>query len=208
MVEKFAHLTSQILNQASAEGRLIENPSEVELRSMAEGEPGVRRTVYDSLVAESEPTSRAAAFTQNSVDHPFGEEELQLLAQCEEAMSRERLILLDRVVGQEGNVAVRLILPQKLAHVAYGGGKLLSPPRGEVDEATHHILMFSDSSFESNKTRPLPQKDITIRLAMLDESRVIKIVRNSTYIGEYKKGVFAAEDWRAKSRGGIFLHAG
>ena len=208
MVEKFALLVSQILNRASAEGRLIENPSEAELRSMAEGEPGVRRTVYDSLVADSEPTSRAAAFTQNSVDHPFDEEELQLLAQCEEAMSRERLILLDRVVGQEDNVAVRLILPQKLAHVAYGGGKLLSPSRGTIEEPTHHILMFSDSSFESNKTKPLPQKDITIRLAMLDESRVIKIVRNSTYIGEYKKGVFAAEDWRAKSRGGIFLHAG
>lgn len=34
-------------------------------------------------------------------------------------------------------------------------------------------------------------------------------MRNSNYIGEYKKGVFAAEDWVAKTRrGGIFLHAG
>lgn len=33
--------------------------------------------------------------------------------------------------------------------------------------------------------------------------------RNGTYIGEYKKGVFAAEDWVTKTRrGGIFLHAG
>jgi phosphoenolpyruvate carboxykinase (ATP) len=43
---------------------------------------------------------------------------------------------------------------------------------------------------------------------MLEDGRVIKIVRNSNYIGEYKKGVFAAEDWAAKKRGGIFLHAG
>ncbi|GAI56568.1 unnamed protein product, partial [marine sediment metagenome] len=57
--------------------------------------------------------------------------------------------------------------------------------------------------------KPLPQKDITIRLAMLSNGRIIKIVRNSNYIGEYKKGVFASEDWARKTFGdGIFLHAG
>jgi phosphoenolpyruvate carboxykinase (ATP) len=46
-------------------------------------------------------------------------------------------------------------------------------------------------------------------LAMLEDGEVVKIVRNSNYIGEFKKGVFAAEDWTAKTRrGGIFLHAG
>ncbi len=56
---------------------------------------------------------------------------------------------------------------------------------------------------------PLPEKDITIRLALLDDGRVIKVVRNSNYVGEYKKGVFASEDWAAKTRrGGIFLHTG
>ncbi len=69
--------------------------------------------------------------------------------------------------------------------------------------------MFADEAFESNKSKPLPNKDITIRLAMLDDGRVVKVVRNSNYIGEYKKGVFAAEDWTAKTKkGGIFLHAG
>jgi phosphoenolpyruvate carboxykinase (ATP) len=44
---------------------------------------------------------------------------------------------------------------------------------------------------------------------MLDDGRFVKIIRNGNYIGEYKKGVFAAEDWAAKTRrGGIFLHAG
>ena len=55
----------------------------------------------------------------------------------------------------------------------------------------------------------MPQKDITIRLAMLKDGRYVKIIRNGNYIGEFKKGVFAAEDWAAKTRkGGIFLHAG
>jgi Phosphoenolpyruvate carboxykinase. len=70
------------------------------------------------------------------------------------------------------------------------------------------MIMFADDAFEANKSKPLSQKDITIRLAMLDDGRVIKITRNSNYIGEYKKGVFASEDWSAKRRGGIFLHAG
>jgi len=41
---------------------------------------------------------------------------------------------------------------------------------------------------------------------MLPDGRVVKIVRNSNYIGEYKKGVFASEDWAAKTKkGGIFF---
>jgi len=44
---------------------------------------------------------------------------------------------------------------------------------------------------------------------MLPDGRYVKIIRNGNYIGEYKKGVFAAEDWMAKTkRGGIFLHTG
>ena len=70
-------------------------------------------------------------------------------------------------------------------------------------------MFFADDAFETNKSKPLPQKDITIRLAMLEDGRYVKIIRNGNYIGEYKKGVFAAEDWFAKRSGkGIFLHAG
>jgi phosphoenolpyruvate carboxykinase (ATP) len=44
---------------------------------------------------------------------------------------------------------------------------------------------------------------------MLEEGKVVKVIRNGNYIGEYKKGVFAAEDWTQKAYGqGIFLHAG
>jgi len=125
-------------------------------------------------------------------------------------LAREKLIQLDRVVGDgTSGITVRLIVPERLAHVAYGGGNLFIPPQGKVEFPTYQILMFTDESFETNRLKPLPQKDITIRLAMLPHGKVIKIIRNSNYIGEYKKGVFAAEDWVAKTkRGGIFLHAG
>ena len=209
-LEQFARTAERIRKKAVEENRLISNPSYEELRLLLENEPGIRKTIYGNFVAESEPTSRAAMFTQNSPDYPFGEEERGLLVQCEKALAQERLISIDRVVGNESSeTTVRLIIPERFAHVAYGGGNLLMPLRREVKQPTYQILFFADEAFEANKSKLLPQKDIAIRLAMLDDGRVIKIVRNSNYIGEYKKGVFAAEDWIAKTRrGGIFLHAG
>ena len=209
-LEEFARTAERIRKKAIEENRWIDNPSQEEMRQLVEEEPGIKKTVYENFVAESEPTSRAAMFTENSVDTPFGEEERQLLTQCENALAKETLISIDRLVStRNSKTTVRLIVPKKFAHTAFGGGQLFIPANREVKEPTYQILFFTDEAFEANKSKPLPQKDITIKLAMLDDGRMIKIVRNSNYIGEYKKGVFAAEDWNAKTRrGGIFLHAG
>jgi phosphoenolpyruvate carboxykinase (ATP) len=209
-LQEFAESANRIWYKAAEEGRLLDNPSYEELRLLVEKEPGVKRTIYDSFVVESEPTSRAAMFTKNSVDYQFGEEERQLLAKGEEILSTERLISIDRIVGSKtSKTTVRLLVPEVFAHVAYGGEKLFLPINGEIQRPTYQVLFFKDHAFEENKSKLLPKKDITIRLAMLDDGRVIKIVRNSNYIGEFKKGVFAAEDWIAKTRrNGIFLHAG
>jgi len=176
-LDQFAQTVGRIRAKAIEEGRLRHNLSDEELRPIVEKEPEVKKTVYGNLVAESEPMSRAAVFTKNSVDDNFGKHERDLLVQCEKALAQSNLISVDRIVGNESSeTVVRLTVPKE---------------------------------FESNRSKPLPQKDITIRLAMLDDGRVIKIVRNSNYIGEYKKGVFASEDWVAKTkRGGIFLHTG
>jgi len=209
-LEEIVKTADRIRRKAIEENRLIDNPSNEDLRLLVENESEVKKTIYGNFVVESEPTSRAAIFTKNSVDYPFGEEELQLLAQCEKALAKEKLISIDRTVGNESSeTTVRLIVPERFTHVAYGGKTLFIPVKREVKEPTYQVLFFTDEAFEANKSKPLPQKDITIRLAMLDDGRVIKIVRNSNYIGEFKKGVFAAEDWIAKTkRGGIFIHAG
>jgi phosphoenolpyruvate carboxykinase (ATP) len=209
-LEQFTQTAISIRKKAIEENRLIDNPSDKELSALVEKEPGIKKTIYGNFVAESEPTSRAAMFTKNSVDSIFGEEELELLAQCEKALAKERLVSIDRIVGNgSSETTVRLVVPERFAHVAYGGGNLFLPVKGEVERPTYEILMFADEAFEPNKYKALPQKDITIRLAMLGDGRIIKIIRNSNYIGEYKKGVFATEDWTAKTRrGGIFLHAG
>ena len=209
-LEWFAQTADRIKKKATQEGRLNSNPSDSELRVAVENEPGATKTMYGNYSAESEPTSRAQMFTKNSVDHPFGKDEEQLLAQCESALAKEKLICLDRIVGNENSeTTVRLIVPERFAHIAYGGGHLFAPAKHKITKPTYQMIFFADDAFESNKSKPLPQKDITIRLAMLNDGRVIKVVRNSNYIGEYKKGVFASEDWVAKTkRNGIFLHAG
>ncbi|MDP3880249.1 MAG: phosphoenolpyruvate carboxykinase (ATP) [Dehalococcoidales bacterium] len=206
----FVRTVERIREKAVSEDRLKDNPSDEILRQLVEKAPGVRKTRYGNYVAESDPTSRSAMFTRNSVDNTFGDEETKLLTRCEEALSRERLISIDRIVGNENSgITVRLIVPERFAHIAYGGGNLFIPAKGEVKKPDYQIIFFADEAFEPNKTKPLPEKDITIRLAMLDDGRFVKIIRNGNYIGEYKKGVFAAEDWAAKTRkGGIFLHAG
>ncbi|MFC1950584.1 phosphoenolpyruvate carboxykinase (ATP) [Chloroflexota bacterium] len=209
-LEQFMRTAGRIRQRALEENRLTVNPPDDALRLLVEKEPGVRKTKYGNFVAESEPTSRSAMFTRNSADYPFGEEELRLLEQCESVLAKERLISIDRIVGNiRSGITVRLIVPECFAHVAYGGENLFIPVNGKVEEPTYQIIFFADEAFEANKSKPLPQRDITIRLAMLDSGKFVKIIRNGNYIGEYKKGVFAAEDWAAKTRkGGIFLHAG
>ena len=209
-LEEFARTAERVREKARKENRLLDNPSDEVLRELVAKEERVVKTIYNNFVAESEPTSRSQMFTKNSVDDAFGEDEVNLLARCEKALAREQLISIDRLVGNpRSNTVVRLIVPAKFAHVAYGGRNLFIPVAKPVTKPDYQIIFFGDEAWDTNKTKPLPQKDITIRLALLDDGRVVKIVRNSNYIGEYKKGVFASEDWVSKTRrGGIFLHAG
>jgi phosphoenolpyruvate carboxykinase (ATP) len=209
-LENFASTAERIRSRAIEEKRLTDNPSDDILRQLLQKEPGIRETKYSNFAAESEPSSRSAMFTKNSVDNTFGKDEEILLTQCEEVLAKEKLICVDRIVGHENSgTSVRLIVPERFAHVACGGGNLFLAPKSRLRRPTYQIVFFADDAFEGNKSKPLPQKDITIRLAMLEDGRYVKIIRNGNYIGEYKKGVFAAEDWFAKKTGrGIFLHAG
>ena len=153
-LEQFIRTAERIYQKASAEGRLTDNPTEAVLRRLLEKEPGCCKTKYNSFVAESEPTSRSAMFTKNSVDSTFGKDEQMLLSQCEEALAKERLVSLDRVVGnKDSDTIVRLIIPERFAHVAYGGGNLFIPPTKKVRKPTYTIIFFADGAFEKNRGR-------------------------------------------------------
>ncbi len=208
MFAEFQQAAADIFTSAIREGRLIRNPGEKELRALALAETNVQETRYGSLCATSEPMSRAAMLTKNNIDTEFGDEERHLLEEARQRMAAEQLVSIEVVVADgKDNVTARLIVPRRFAHVAYAGRKLFSP--ATADHPTYQVLMFFDEHFEDNKSKVLPQKDITIRLAFSPDGQMVKCVRNSNYFGEWKKGVFAGEDYRVKQSGNaIFLHAG
>src|SRR4030043_1836414 len=155
-LEEFARTVERIRQKAKAENRLLDNPSDEQLRALVEKEEGVRKTIYDNYVAESEPTSRAQAFTKNSVDDTFGKEELELLAKCEKVLAQQRLISIDRTVGNaDSDTVVRLIIPEMFAHVAYGGGNLFIPVKRPVKKPNYQIIFFCAEARVTNKTQPL-----------------------------------------------------
>jgi phosphoenolpyruvate carboxykinase (ATP) len=208
MFDQFQQAAREIFETAAREGRLMHNPDSARLKLLALEEPEVKPTKYGSIYADSEPTSRVAKFTKNNIDDRFGPGERQLLEQAAQNLAREELVSIDVAVGDgsEG-ITARLIVPRRFAHVAYAGLKLFKP--AATDSPTYQVIMFFDEAFERNKGKPLPEKDVTVRLAHAADGRLVKIVRNSNYFGEWKKGVFAGENYRAKLKGdAIFLHAG
>ena len=134
--------------------------------------------------------------------------EVMTLENAKKHSEKEELVAIDCQVadGTEG-ISARLIVPKRFAHVAYAGKKLFVPT--QTNNPTYQVIMFFDEGFEKNKSKSLPEKDVTIRIAFSKDGEMVKIVRNSNYFGEWKKGVFAGEDWRTKqSKKAIFLHAG
>ena len=193
MFAEFSHVAKEIFETAQREGRLTRNPDNERLRELTLEETGIVRTKYDSLVVESEPKSRAAMMTQNDVDTPFGEAERELLQQAKQSLAGEELVSIESSVadGREG-ITARLIVPRKFSHLAYGAAKLFKP--AVTDNPTYQVVMFFDDQYEPNKSKPLPKKDITIRLAHSPDGHMVKIARNTNYFGEWKKGVFAGEE--------------
>ncbi len=209
----FKAAAEQIYRRAEAEGRLIKGRSLAELKRISLQQDGVIQTQFGSVAADSEPMSRSAPHTRNSVDYPFGEPEERLAAQAADVLSREKIVALDTIIGDgRDGITARFIIPEAYAQVAYGLKLLFDHPEPRVVEnPTYTVIYFTDEAFEANKSKKLIDKDITVRLMMGSErGEQVKICRNTIYLGEGKKGVFQFEDWRVKAidKTGIFLHAG
>jgi len=199
-----------IYQQAVDEERLIQNPGAQRLKRISLEEPEVVETLYGSIAAQTEPASRAKPHTRNNIDSRFTQAEFGLLAQARKALAGQQLICMDVLVRQEAQaVTARLLVPRRFAHIAYGGSKLFGPLVKDVTDPTYQVIFFHDDAWPDNAGKPLAEKDITIRLIHSADGRMIKLVRNSSYLGEWKKGVFAGESWRTKvAQEGIFLHSG
>ncbi len=209
----FKDAAEEIYNKAEAEKRLIKGRSLEELKRIALRQEGVIQTQVGSVAADSEPMSRSAPHTKNSIDHPFGEPEELLARQAADVLAKEKIIALDTPIGDgRDGVTARFLIPEQYAQIAYGLKLLFDRPESRTAEnPTYTIIYFTDEAFELNKPKKLVDKDITVRLMMGDRrGEQVKICRNTIYLGEGKKGVFQFEDWRVKAidKTGIFLHAG
>src|SRR4030043_220320 len=158
----FKEAAQKIYHDAKRNGRLIENLDANQAKALAMAQDGVIETQLGSVAADSEPMSRSAPHTRNSVDHQFGEEEEALARKALEVLNKDRIISLDTIVGdgREG-VTARFIVPEQYAQLAYGLKLLLDyPPARVVEEPTYTIIYFTDEAFESNKSKKLVEKDI------------------------------------------------
>ena len=203
-----------IYEQAKRDGRLIEARTMDQLKEIALLQEGVIQTNLGSVAADSEPMSRSAPHTRNSVDSPFGEKEEKLAEEAVRYLSQERILCVDTIVGDgRDGVTARFMMPEQYAQVAYGLKLLFEDTPGArvVEDPTYTIVYFTDEAFELNKVKRLVDKDVTVRLWMGDRrGDQVKLCRNTIYLGEAKKGIFQFEGWRAKAidRQGLFLHCG
>ena len=99
MFDEFQQAARTVFESAQEEGRLIYNPDDNWLRKLSLEEPEARKTKYGNVVAESEPMSRAAMFTRNNIDSPFGNEERHLLQEAITRLGQEELVAIDVAVG-------------------------------------------------------------------------------------------------------------
>ncbi len=212
-MDEFRKAASKIYSDAKEQKRLIEGLTRDEIKELALRQEGVIQTQLGSVASDSEPMSRAAPHTKNSIDHQFGEDEERLAQQAVEVLSREKVISADIIVGDgKDGVTARFLMPEKYAQIACGLRLLFGEPSDRVvPKTTYTVIFFTDEAFEPNKLKKLVKKDVQVRLAMGSKrGEQVKICRNTIYTGEGKKGVFMFEDGRVKSidRTGIFLHAG
>ncbi len=212
-MKEFVEAPRKIYELAKDEGRLFEGMNLDELKILALEQENVVLTGMGSIAAYSEPMSRAAPKTKNNIDQEFGEEERELALQAVEYLRNCNVVSLDTPVGSSNEITARFLMPEKYAQLAYGLKLLFGEPSQRVVEnPAYKIVFFTDDSFEANKKiTDVRSKDVIIRLWMGEErGEQVKICRNTTYLGEGKKGVFQFEDWRVKEidEEGLFLHAG
>ncbi len=211
MIE-FIEAPTRIYSEAKKTGRLIEGLSLEEFKLLALKQEGVVETGTGSLAVYSEPMSRAAIKTKNNIDHRFGNKERQLAVQAVEDLRWDNIVSVDVPVGKSDEITARLLVSEKYSQLAYAATLQFGETSTRVEDPTYQIVFFTDDIFEKNKkVKDVRKKDITIRLWMgKKRGEQVKIVRNSNYFGEFKKGVFQFEDWRVKKidKKGIFLHAG
>ena len=111
-LEEFPRTVERIRQRAAREGRLLDNPSDDELRPIVEKEPGVKTTKYGNMVAQSEPTTIQGYFSARDI--PFSYEQMHIIVTVKVGEALEIPMLLDTGFGFDGAILLDPAIGDKI----------------------------------------------------------------------------------------------
>ena len=190
---------SEIFTRPIRAREIIKNPSWEQLRVWASIEETT--TKYGSPRYISRIRSRSAKFTDIIFDSPDAEQ-LRWLEDAQASLATERLIQLDRLLGDNPNFRLhcRFYVPVDHARIAFMWGQSLfdAPPdyaeREHADLTTVMVGKWRDKVME--------------RRILVDPITFTTYALGSDYMGEVKKSFLRMAMYWAKVHGGLGLHAG
>ncbi|MGI8632583.1 MAG: phosphoenolpyruvate carboxykinase [Solirubrobacterales bacterium] len=188
---------------------LVANPSESELRELAEKMPNARTTEYDNLNVQTEVVSRSKASTyvidddgstaQQAVTRAEGERVARLQ---DDYIADQDMIIVDGFIGNDPGfrTATRLYIEAANANIA-GMQRQLYFDVDDPDSFEPELTVIYTPNLAIDD---YPSE----RAIIVDLEAGVTRVMNSDYFGESKKGGLRMWNRLVYDRGGLPLHAG
>lgn len=181
----------KILDFELAPKRIIDNPTDAELRRMALEQGGVI-TQFGNLALVTRVRNRSAKFTE-IILRDLKTEERQLLGEVFDAIRHTEMIQLDRTMcmDPEFKIPARIYVDAKFARLPLMWGNTLFPSEGKEPE----FMTIDLPNWPERKVLVFPERGLTIALG-------------TDYKGEVKKSMLRKLMYRVKKQGCLGLHAG
>lgn len=174
---------------------VIDNPTWDELRAMTRSSEWT--TQWGNASYLTRVRSRSGAFSKAFIDDAPTAEDLALIEEVRDYVAKQRLIQVDRTLGQgDGRYHCRLLISEHMARVALFWHSALYP--APIDYATH------EPDFITLYIEEWPQRRV-----LIDAENGVTYVLGIDYYGECKKAFLRMGMYHTKvHRGGLGLHAG
>lgn len=189
---------------------VIANPSEGDLRELAERMPNARVTEFGNVNVQTEVVSRSKLSTFLVSETEIGTHQVmprsdfaREAARQDEYIAEQEMVLVEGWIGNDERyrVAARLFIEAANANIAAMQRQLFFEP-GAHEPGVEPVLTVI---YTPNLTAPGYPDD---RLIAVDLDNGVTRVLHSDYFGESKKGNLRQWNKLVYDRGGIPLHAG
>ncbi len=179
--------------------QIVKNPSWEQLRTWAHIEETT--TSFGSPRYITRVRSRSAKFTDVVFAEPDAEQ-TRWLTEIQAFLGTERLIQLDRVLGDNPNFRLhcRLYVPLDFARLAFMWGQTLFDAPAEFAARERADL--------TTVVYPKWRDKVMERRVLVDPTTYTTYILGSDYMGEIKKSFLRMGMYWAKQHGGLGLHAG